>query len=222
MTENIAELIDHTLLKPEATITEITALCVEAKEYGFWSVCVNPYWIPNVKQLLAESQVKICSVVGFPLGATLSKAKAHETVDAVEAGADEIDMVMNIGAALEGHWDFIEHEIHEVVSAARGRLVKVILETCLLDNAQIIEVSKRVVSGGAHFVKTSTGFSKSGATVEVVKLIRQTVGCNFGIKASGGVRDRATAEAMLAAGASRLGTSASVNILKGTAAGSSY
>jgi deoxyribose-phosphate aldolase len=216
MTQNIAELIDHTLLKPDATVTEISQLCDEAKKFGFFSVCVNPYWIPTVKKLLADSPVKICTVIGFPLGATLSKAKAQETKDVIEEGADEIDMVLNVGAAKEKHWDFIEHEIHEIVSVAQGRTVKVILETCLLSDQEIVEACRRTVAARAHFVKTSTGFSKGGATVEAIHLMRKTVGCQFGVKASGGIRDRATAEAMLEAGASRLGLSASVAIVQGS------
>jgi deoxyribose-phosphate aldolase len=220
MTENIASLIDHTLLKPEATITDITQLCTEAKQFGFYSVCINPYWIPSVNKLLGDSAVKICTVIGFPLGATLSKAKAQEARDVVEAGADELDMVINQGAAKEGHWDFIEHEIHEVVSVAQGRTVKVILETCQLTNDEIVQACERTVKAGAHFVKTSTGFAKSGASVEAVKLMRKTVGCAFGVKASGGIRDRATAEGMLLAGANRLGLSASVAIVSGTTSSS--
>lgn len=216
MTTNLASLIDHTLLKATATLSEITQLCAEAKTHGFFSVCVNPYWIPDCRHLLEGSSVKVCTVVGFPLGATLSKAKAAETKAAVDAGADEIDMVMNIGAAKEGHWDFIEHEIHEVVSSAQGRLVKVIFETCYLTLDEIKFASERTVNAKAQFVKTSTGFGTAGATVEHIKLMRETVGCTFGVKASGGVRDRATAEAMLAAGANRLGLSASVAIVQGT------
>jgi deoxyribose-phosphate aldolase len=216
MTQNIASLIDHTLLKPDATVTQITQLCEEAKTHSFWSVCVNPYWITTVKPVLAGSSVKLCTVVGFPLGATLSRAKAHETQDSVQAGADEIDFVINIGAAKEGHWDFLEHEAHEIVSAAQGRLVKSILETALLTPDEIAHVSERMIRAGVSIVKTSTGFASGGATVEAVQLIRKTIGCGPGIKASGSIRDRATAEAMLAAGATRLGTSASVAIVQGT------
>lgn len=219
---DLASIIDHTLLKPDATIREIEQLCREAVEHKFASVCVNPYWIPTVKPLLNGSGVKVCTVIGFPLGASLSKTKIAETRDAIEAGADEIDMVMNVGAALEGHWNFIEHEIHDIVSVAQGKTVKVILETCLLDQARIVEACKAAERGGATYVKTSTGFSKSGATVEAVKAMRGAVSCHIGVKASGGVRDRAAAEAMIEAGATRLGTSAGVAITTGKAASGGY
>lgn len=213
LTENIASLIDHTLLCPKATIREITQLCAEAKQHRFHSVCVNPYWVPTAKKMLAGSGVKLVTVVDFPFGTGLSKMKQQAASAAVDAGADELDVVMNTGAALEGHWDFVEHEIHEIVSAAKGKTVKVILEICQLTDAQIEEACRRVVRAGAHAVKTSTGFAASGATEHAVALMRKTVGCTFGVKASGGIRDRATAEKMLAAGASRLGTSASVSIV---------
>jgi deoxyribose-phosphate aldolase len=215
MTKNIASLIDHTLLKPEATAAQIRQLCTEAQENQFYAVCINPYWLPTARKMLAGSSVKLVTVIGFPLGASLSKTKVQETVAAVEAGADEIDMVMNIGAALNGHWDFIQHEIHDVVSAAKDRPVKVILEIACLDAEQIRRASEVAVEAGAQFVKTSTGFGSGGATVEAVKQMRSVVGKDFGVKASGGIRDRATAEAMIAAGASRLGTSNSVAIVKG-------
>jgi deoxyribose-phosphate aldolase len=216
MTQSINQLIDHTLLKPTATLPEIQALCAEAKEHQFWSVCINPYWIADCRQLLAGSQVHLCTVVGFPLGAQQSQTKAAETRYAIEAGANEIDMVLNIGAALEGHWDFVEREIHEVVTAAQGHLVKVIFETCYLNNDQIRHACERTVKAQAHFVKTSTGFATTGATIEHVTLMRATVGSHFGVKASGGVRDRATAEAMITAGANRLGTSSGIAICSGT------
>lgn len=212
-TQNIASLIDHTLLCPKATIREITQLCNEAKQHAFHAVCVNPYWVPTVRKLLAGSSVKLVTVVDFPLGTGLSRMKQQAASAAVDAGADELDVVMNTAAALEGHWDFVEHEIHEIVSAAKGKPVKVILEICQLNDAQIEEACRRIVKAGAHAVKTSTGFGASGASEHAVALMRKTVGCTFGVKASGGIRDRATAEKMLAAGASRLGTSASVAII---------
>lgn len=221
-TADIASIIDHTLLKPEATIQEIEALCREARENSFGAVCINPYWIPNAKQFLQGSSVKVCTVVGFPLGASLSKTKAHETQDCLEAGADEIDMVMNIGAAMENHWNFIEHEIHELASLTKGKCLKVIFETCLLTPEQIKNACKASEAGGANYVKTSTGFSKSGATIEAVTLMRASISCHIGVKASGGVRDRATAERMISAGATRLGTSASVAIVQGTVSMSAY
>ena len=212
-TQNLHELIDHTLLVSTATRAQIAQLCVEARECRFYSVCINPYWIADCRKLLEGSGVKVCTVVGFPLGATSSRAKAAETKIAVEAGADELDMVINLGAAKEGHWDFIEHEIHEIVSLAQGRIVKVILETASLTPEEIVDGSRRVVSAGAHFVKTSTGFGAGGATVEAVKLMRDTVGCQFGVKASGGIKTRAQAEALIAAGATRIGSSASVALV---------
>ncbi len=219
---SLASYIDHTLLKPEATIDQIEALCAEAKEHQFASVCINPYWIPTAKRALEGSDVKVCTVVGFPLGATLSHAKVHETQEAVIAGADEIDMVQNIAAAREGHWNFIEHEIHEMVSTAEGRTVKVILETCLLDDDQIRNCCRAAERAGAHFVKTSTGFSTSGATVEHVRLMRESVSEHIGVKASGGIRDLATAQQMIDAGATRLGTSAGIAIVNGQTSNADY
>ncbi len=215
---NLAKLIDHTLLKPDATLVEITQLCKEAIEQGFYAVCINSYWIPNARLLLQKSPVKIAVVVGFPFGATLPQVKAYETTAAVAAGADEIDMVMNLGAAREGHWEFIEHEIHSVVSAAHGRPVKVILETTSLTEAQIREACHRAVKGGAQFVKTSTGFGIGGATVEAVQWMRETVGPSFGVKASGGIRTKAIAQALVAAGANRLGCSSSLLVVRGESA----
>jgi deoxyribose-phosphate aldolase len=212
---SLASTIDHTLLKPEATIDQIELLCAEAREHQFASVCINPYWVPTAKRSLAGSDVKICTVVGFPLGAGLSHGKVHETQEAITAGADEIDMVQNIGAACESHWNFIEHEIHEIVSTAGGRTVKVILETCLLDDDQIRNACRAAERAGAHFVKTSTGFSTGGATVEHVRLMRENVSDHIGVKASGGIRDLATAQQMIDAGATRLGTSAGVAIVQG-------
>ncbi|MDX6765186.1 MAG: deoxyribose-phosphate aldolase [Candidatus Methylacidiphilales bacterium] len=218
----IATLIDHTLLKPEATRTQIEQLCTEAREHGFFSVCINPYWISDAKKLLNGSGVKVCTVIGFPLGAGLPQSKMHATQDAIKAGADEVDVVQNIGAAKEAHWNFIEHEIHEVVSAAQGKTVKVILETCLLTDHEIVECCKAAQKAGAHFVKTSTGFSSGGATIEAVALMRKTVGPSMGVKASGGIKDLAAAEAMVVAGANRLGTSAGVAIVKGSVGGAGY
>ncbi|MFQ3670437.1 MAG: deoxyribose-phosphate aldolase [Verrucomicrobiia bacterium] len=219
---NLASLIDHTLLKPDATRPAIEKLCAEAREHAFFSVCINPYWIADAKKLLAGSPVQVCTVIGFPLGASLPQSKMHAAQDALRTGADELDMVLNIGAAKEGHWNFIEHEIHEVVSAAKGHLVKVILETCLLTPDEIIEASRAAQRAGAAFVKTSTGFSTGGATVEHVQLMRQTVGPDMGVKASGGIRDRQTALAMVQAGATRLGTSNGVAIVTNTTPTGTY
>jgi deoxyribose-phosphate aldolase len=213
MTHNIAELIDHTLLKPEAAAADIHKLCDEALKHRFFSVCINPYWIPTAKKHLAGSGVNICTVVAFPLGANLPQSKVAETRAAIDAGADEIDFVINIGAARDARWDFIEHETHDIVSAAQKKAVKAILEIGYLSPEQITEATRSVLKAGAAFVKTATGFGPSGATVEAVKLMRQAAGCCAGVKASGGIRDRVTAEAMIEAGATRLGTSNSVAIV---------
>ncbi|MEM6885994.1 MAG: deoxyribose-phosphate aldolase [Verrucomicrobiota bacterium] len=219
---SLAKYIDHTLLKPEATIDQIEQLCTEAAEHQFASVCINPYWVPTAKKALAGSDVKVCTVIGFPLGAGLSHGKVHETQEAIIAGADEVDMVQNIGAAREGHWNFIEHEIHEIVSTAEGRIVKVILETCLLDSDQIRHCCQAAERAGASFVKTSTGFSTGGATIEDVKLMRESVSNAVQIKASGGIRDFASAQQMIDAGATRLGTSAGIAIISGSTSTADY
>ena len=205
---NKSKMIDHTLLKPDATRTQIEQLCAEAIEWEMGAVCINPTWIPTCSRLLAGSDVKICAVVGFPLGAMASEAKAYETTQAVAAGADEIDMVINIGAVKDGDWDLVESDISAVVNAAGKSLVKVILETCLLDDEEIVHACRSAVAAGADFVKTSTGFSTGGATVHAVELMRTTVGPSFGVKASGGIRTAADFNDMVSAGASRIGASA--------------
>jgi deoxyribose-phosphate aldolase len=214
MSETFANLIDHTVLKPEATQKQIQTLCEEAKTYGFASVCVNPYWVPLAKKLLEGSDVLVCTVIGFPLGATLTEAKAFETRVSIEKGASEVDMVINIGALKDGDLATVEADIKAVVDEAGERaLVKVILETCLLTTEEIETASRLAVKAGADYVKTSTGFSTGGASTEAVKLMRRVVGPDKGVKASGGIRDRETAEAMVEAGASRIGASASVAIV---------
>jgi deoxyribose-phosphate aldolase len=214
MKNTLAHFIDHTLLKPEATREDLLRLCEEAKTHHFYSVCIHPYWIVDAKKKLQGSAVKIATVIGFPHGASLPQVKAFETTAAIAAGADEIDMVINLGAAEEKHWDFVEHEIHSVVSAAHGRLVKVILETSLHKPETIRELCIRAVKAGAQFVKTSTGFHQGGATEEAVRIMREAVGPSFGVKASGGIRTREIAEKMIAAGANRLGCSSSLSILQ--------
>jgi deoxyribose-phosphate aldolase len=216
----IAALIDHTILKPEATRADVVKICREAREYQFASVCVNPYWVPVVRAELAGSSVKVCSVVGFPLGATSTEAKVCETAAALRAGAQEIDMVMNVGALRSGDTDTVKNDIQSVVRVAHqaGALVKVILETALLDDTQKTVASQIAKSAGADFVKTSTGFSTSGATVHDIALMRAAVGPNLGIKASGGIRTLQDVQAMTAAGATRIGASASVKIVEATAA----
>jgi deoxyribose-phosphate aldolase len=217
---SIAALIDHTILKPEATRNDVVKICREARQYGFASVCINPYWVPLVKAELAGSPVKVCTVVGFPLGATSTDAKVCETAAALRAGAQEIDMVINVGALRSGDTDAVKNDIQSVVRVAHqaGAIVKVILETALLDDTQKTVASKIAKSAGADFVKTSTGFSTSGATVHDIALMRAAVGPNIGVKASGGIRTLQDVQAMTAAGATRIGASASVKIVEATAA----
>ncbi|MFB5087929.1 deoxyribose-phosphate aldolase [Psychrobacillus sp. PGGUH221] len=223
MTQNIAALIDHTLLKQNATKDQIEKLCEEAKTYTFASVCVNPTWVELSAKLLQDSPVKVCTVIGFPLGASTTEVKAFETKNAIENGAEEIDMVINVGALKDADYDFIQKDIAAVVEAAKGKaIVKVILETCLLTNEEIVKASEISKAAGADFVKTSTGFSTGGATVEAVKLMRDTVGQDLGVKASGGVRSLEDLQAMVDAGASRIGASSGVEIMQGLTSNSDY
>ncbi len=213
-TKKLAKYIDHTLLKPAATRGDIAAVCQEAKAYDTASVCVNPCWVKDVHDALNGSSVKTCVVIGFPLGATLTSVKAFETEECVRLGAQEVDMVLNVGWAKNGEWDAAKADIAAVVKAAAGKaLVKVILETCLLTDEEKIHACQIAKEAGADFVKTSTGFSTGGATVEDIALMRSTVGPNMGVKASGGVRTREAAEAMIEAGATRIGASSSKGIL---------
>lgn len=210
----LARMIDHTLLKAEATAEQIKQLCEEAKAFGFASVCVNSSFVPMCAEFLRGSGVHVCSVVGFPLGAMASEVKAAEAAWAIRHGADEIDMVMAVGRLKSGEVDVVRKDIEAVVEAAQGRIVKVILETALLSQDEKARSCEIAVEAGATFVKTSTGFGPGGATVEDVRLMRRVVGDAMGVKASGGIRDRATALAMVKAGATRLGTSASVDLVK--------
>lgn len=210
----MAQYIDHTLLKPDGTRSQIEKLCAEAREYGFASVCVNPTWVETCSQLLAGSPVLVCTVVGFPLGATTTESKVFETRQAVAQGACEIDMVINIGRLKSGEDDFVANDIEQVVRAAGDAHVKVIIENCYLSDEEKIRASLLSREAGAHFVKTSTGFGPSGAKIEDVALMRRVVGQSMGVKAAGGIRDTAVAEQMLAAGASRLGASASIAIVE--------
>ena len=214
LTVNIAALIDHTLLRPEATREDIVKLCEEARRYRFASVCVNPYWVALAAAELAGSAVKVCTVVGFPLGATSTEAKRAETEAALKAGAHEIDMVQNIGALRSGDYDAVQADIAAVVKAAHaaGAIVKVILETALLDDPQKIKACQLAKAAGADYVKTSTGFGPSGATTHDVALMRETVGPEMGVKASGGIRTLVDFHAMVDAGATRIGTSSGVLI----------
>ncbi|WP_116632476.1 deoxyribose-phosphate aldolase [Pasteurella langaaensis] len=211
----IAKLIDHTALTAEKTDQDILQLCDEAIENGFCSVCINSGYIPLAKQRLANSNVKICTVVGFPLGANLSSVKTFEAQEAIKAGASEIDMVINVGWVKSGKWDEVRSDIAMVLQACQGVLLKVILETCLLTKAEIVKACEICRDLNVGFVKTSTGFNKGGATVADIALMRQTVGENIGVKASGGIRDTETALAMIKAGANRIGASAGIAIVHG-------
>lgn len=211
---NLASYIDHTILKPEATKQDVLKLCEEAKQYGFASVCVNAYYTKLVADTLKDSEVKTCVVVGFPLGATFTEIKAHETELAIQNGADEVDMVINIGALKDKDYDTVEHDIKAVVDAAKGKaIVKVIIETCLLTEEEKVKACELSVKAGADFVKTSTGFSTGGATTEDVALMKKTVGNQALVKASGGVRDFKGAKAMIDAGADRIGASSGIKIV---------
>lgn len=209
---DLAKYIDHTILKPEATSRDIERLCREAADHKFAAVCVNPCYVERAVNLLAGTGVKVATVIGFPLGANLSIIKAFEAKQAALQGTDEIDMVINIGAAKQGNWDMVLDDIKQVVAGAEGCIVKVIVETALLTEDEKRKVCNLVLTSGAHYIKTSTGFSTGGATVADIELFKAIVGEKIGIKASGGVRSRADAEAMITAGASRLGTSAGVSI----------
>jgi deoxyribose-phosphate aldolase len=220
---NLAGMIDHTLLKAEATQAEIAKLIDEAKKYQFASVCVNPTWVSYAAEQLAGTPVKVCTVIGFPLGATTSETKAFEAKDAVAKGASEVDMVINIGALKDGDDNRVMQDIKAVVDAVSGKaLVKVIIETCLLTDEEKVRACELAAKAGADFVKTSTGFSTGGATVEDVALMRKTVGEQLGVKASGGVRSLDDMKKMMEAGATRIGTSSGAKILEGGQATSSY
>jgi len=212
--ENIAKLIDHTLLKPTATNEQLTKLCEEAKKFGFASVCVNPANVAFCVDLLKNSEIPVCTVIGFPLGATSSLAKYAEVKHALQEGATEFDMVINIGALKDRDLQAVYSDIYSVVQAADGNTVKVIIETCLLTDDEKVVACNLAKEAGAHFVKTSTGFSTGGATVEDIKLMRETVGEKMRVKASGGVKNLADLNAMVDAGASRIGASAGVAIVK--------
>lgn len=209
-----SKYIDHTLLKADARREDIERLCAEAKQYDFASVCVNTYWVPLCAALLAGSDVKVCCVVGFPLGAMSSKAKAFEAADACAQGAQEIDMVINIGELKAGNDAAVAADIQAVVNAAQGAAVKVILETCLLTKEEIVRACHLCVKAGAAFVKTSTGFSVSGARVEDVKIMKEAVASSCKVKASGGIRTAQDMDEMIEAGADRIGASAGVVLLK--------
>ena len=212
--KTIAAMIDHTLLKPEATPAQIEKLCAEAAEYHFASVCVNPVYIPLAARLLKGTGVKVCCVVGFPLGAIAPEQKAAEAASCAAMGAEELDMVIHVGAAKAGDWALVQRDIEGVVKAAAGHTVKVIIETCLLTDEEKVKACEAAKAAGAHFVKTSTGFSTGGANVHDVALMRETVGPDVGVKASGGVRTHEDADKMIKAGATRLGTSSGVKLME--------
>lgn len=220
--ENLAGYIDHTLLKPQAQAEEFERLVTDAREYGFASVCVNPAYVRPVRQMLSDSPVKLCTTIGFPLGATTTTVKMVEVRDALADGAEEFDMVLPVGRLKDQDYAGVYDDITSVVRSAAGCVVKVILETGLLSKEEIARACLLTKMAGAHFVKTATGFSGGGATVEDIQLMRRIVGSEFGVKASGGIRDRAAAEAMILAGANRIGTSSGVAIVSGSQGGSDY
>ena len=211
--KTIASMIDHTLLKPEATPAQVERLCAEAAEYHIASVCVNSVYIPLAARLLKDTGVKVCCVVGFPLGAIAPEQKAAEAASCAAMGAEELDMVIHVGAAKAGDWALVQRDIEGVVKAAAGHTVKVIIETCLLTDEEKVKACEAAKAAGAHFVKTSTGFSTGGATTHDIALMRKTVGPEMGVKASGGIRDYETAMAMIEAGANRIGASAGIAIV---------
>jgi deoxyribose-phosphate aldolase len=222
--EEIAKMIDHTLLKPDATSAQIEQICAEARQYGFASVCVNPTHVHACADLLKDAHPVVCTVIGFPLGASASLVKSYETEIAIEDGADEIDMVINIGALKDGNDQLVLDDITGVVETAhaKDKLVKVIIETCLLSDAEKERACKLAKEANADFVKTSTGFAGGGATVEDIVLMRRVVGAEMGVKASGGVRSYDDAVAMIEAGATRLGASAGVKIMQGKVSDGAY
>jgi deoxyribose-phosphate aldolase len=213
-TLQLASMIDHTILKADTTREQVKKVCLEALEHKFASVCVNPSYVSYVSQMLKGSNVKTCTVVGFPLGATTTKAKVDETIDVLNCGAQEVDMVINVGAIKSRDWDFVKKDIEEVVLASKEKaIVKVIIEACLMTDAEKVMACRVSKEAGAHFVKTSTGFSAGGATIEDIALMRKEVGSNLGVKASGGIKDFAKAIAMIQAGANRIGTSSGIEIV---------
>jgi deoxyribose-phosphate aldolase len=214
--EQIAAMIDHTLLKADGTLKDIIKLCEEAKLYNFATVCVNPYWVPLAVQELKGSKVGVTTVIGFPLGASSSLIKAAEARDSIASGATEIDMVLNVGALRSGDYQAVEQDIREVAQVCQGKaILKVIIETCYLTDTEKLSAAQLCQLAGADYVKTSTGFGPTGATIEDIQLIRQTVGASMGIKASGGVRDLSFALQLIEAGATRLGTSSGIALVTG-------
>lgn len=220
--ENLASYIDHTLLKPESRKADLEKLCMEAKTHHFFSVCVNSYWVPSCAQWLNGSDVKVCTVVGFPLGASYSSTKAFEADWAIKNGAREIDMVINIGALKDKDFSFVESDIKAVVKACQGHTLKVIIETCLLNDDEKVSACKIIETAGAQFVKTSTGFSTAGAQLSDIVLFRKNLGKHMQIKASGGIKNKAQALEFITAGANRLGTSSGVSLVQDMESKTSY
>lgn len=210
----INRMIDHTLLKSESTREQIKSLCDEALEYNFKSVCINPFWVSYANDILKDSEVSVCTVIGFPLGANTTSMKATEAREAILNGADEVDMVINVGLLKSKEYDLVEEDIKAVVEESKDKIVKVIIETCLLSDEEIVKACEISMKSGADFVKTSTGFNSAGAKAQDVNLMRKTVGDTLGVKASGGIRDLKTAREMIENGASRLGVSAGIEIIK--------
>lgn len=213
--QNLAKLIDHTLLKPTATQADIARLCAEAKQYGFCSVCVNPYWVAFAREQLKGSDIKVCTVIGFALGANTCTTKAFEAQEAVKNGADELDMVINLGALKGQNYPAVLEDIHAVRQACPGKVLKVIIETSQLTDEEKVKACQLAAQAGADFVKTSTGFNGGGATAKDVALMRASIPATMQVKASGGIRTRSDFDAMIKAGATRIGASAGVQILEG-------
>ncbi len=211
---NYSKFIDHTNLKQDASINDIKTLCEEAIKFDFMSVCINPCFVKYAHDVLLDSEVKVCTVIGFPLGANTTKTKVYETKQALKDGADEIDMVINVSALKDKKYDYVKNEISKIKKVCKNKILKVILETCLLTDEEIIKACELSLEAKADFVKTSTGFSKGGATVEAVALMRKTVGDKCGVKASGGVKTFEDMQKMIDAGASRIGTSSGVKLLE--------
>lgn len=222
MNQNLSKYIDHTLLSPTATKSQIEKLCKEADEFQFASVCVNPSYVSYASELLKNSAVKVCTVIGFPLGATSTEAKVFETKQAIEEGATEIDMVINQGQAKDKGWEDITSEIKAIKETCGNLVLKVILETSHLTDEEIMLASKAASDAGADFVKTSTGFGSGGASIHAVKLMKKSIAANVAIKASGGIRDKATAEEYIALGVTRIGTSSGISIINNETSTSNY
>ena len=211
---NYSKFIDHTNLKQDASINDIKTLCEEAIKFDFMSVCINPCFVKYAHGVLLDSEVKVCTVIGFPLGANTTKTKVYETKQALKDGADEIDMVINVSALKDKKYDYVKNEISKIKKVCKNKILKVILETCLLTDEEIVKACELSLEVKADFVKTSTGFSKGGATVEAVALMRKTVGDKCGVKASGGIKTFEDMQKMIDAGASRIGTSSGVKLLE--------